>query len=431
MKPMLALRVILLLASLTAVEAAPPDLSTIASRSDLEALIAATADPALRQALGDHAEAVLAAAARHPHVEAVIRTIETAPGSFTKVNTTPEALKKAAGGNIAVFDTLTLVRTSIVNGKPHVYRGGNDDPYDAAFIQHLGHIPTLESVKLVATKIEDGWLPPLLRLTHLTSLAMEGTARGLPGQPALGDPSLARLRSLTECPHLTSLELAYFGKATDVGLEHLAGLKNLESFTFRGSPIRGHAFAKFDGWTRLKRINFHSNSLDDEGLGHVCDKFPSLEFIKLWHSKLITDASADHLRKLRNLKGIEISCARATAGLVTHLRELPLEYVALEYGVNAPASAAIGTVRSIPTLRRLSIGCKAFTDADLASLAGVSQVQELSLSDLDLPDARLQQLRAFAHLRTLTLVRYGTGYPDETQAHVKALLPGVEVKFVK
>jgi len=420
-----------LLLSLFTLQAAASDLSKIASRADLDAVIAATTDAALKQALQDHAAAILAAAEQHPHVEAVIRTIESAPGTFTRINTTPEALKKAAGGDIAIFDTLTLVSTSLQNGKAHVYRGTNDDPYDAAFIEHLGHIPALESVKIVATKIEDSWLPPLLKLKNLRSLSMEGTARGLPGNPALGDPSLARLKALTECPMLTSLELAYFGQATDAGLEQLAGLKNLESFTFRGSPVKGHGFAKFEGWTKLKRINFHSNNLDDEGLGYVCEKFPNLEFIKLWHSKLITDASADHLKKLKKLTGIEISCSKATAGLVKHLRQLPMEYVALEYGVNTPASDAIDTVKSIPTLRRLKLAADAFTDTDLATLATATQVHDLSLAGLDLPDARLPRLQAFAHLKSLTLVRYGKGFPDATQAKVKALLPKVDVKFVQ
>jgi len=418
----------LLLASL---HASALDLSKVTSRANLDAVIASTTDATLKQALSDHADAILAAAQQHSHVEAVIRTIESAPGSFTKINTTPESLKKAASGDIAIFDTLTLVSTSIVNGKAHAYRGGNDDPYDAAFIEHLGHIPALESVKIVATKIQDAWLPPLLKLKNLKSLSMEGTARGLPGAPALGDPSLARLQALTQCPALTSLELAYFGQATDAGLEQLAGLKNLESFTFRGSPVKGHGFSKFKDWTKLKKINFHSNTLDDEGLGHVCENFPNLEFIKLWHSKLITDASADHLKKLTKLTGIEISCAKATAGLVKHLRHLPMEYVALEYGVNAPAADAIDTVKSIPTLRRLSMDASKFTDADLTALASVTQVRELSLSGIDLPDARLPQLKAFAHLKSLTLVRYGKGYPDETHAKVKALLPKVDVKFVK
>lgn len=419
----------LLLAPVATPHAAVPDLSRIASRADLDAVIAATDDPPLKQALTDHAAAILAAAERHPHVVAVIRTIESAPGAYTRINTTPEALKKAAGGEIALFDTLTLVSTSIVNGKSHAYRDAKEDPYDAAFIEHLGHISTLESVRIVATKIEDSWLPPLLKLRNLKSLSMEGTARGLKGSPALGDASLAQLRALEHCPGLTSLELAYFGQATDAGLEQLAGLKHLESFTFRGSPIKGHGFAKFEGWTRLKRINFHSNGLDDEGFGYVCERFPNLEFIKLWHSKLLTDASAEHLKKLKKLTGIEISCSKATAGLVKHLRELPMEYVALEYGVNAPAADAIDTVKAIPTLRRLKLAGNPLTDANLNALAGATQLVELSFHVSDLSDERLQQLQAFSFLKSLRIDPVRKPFSLETQAKVKALLPKVEVTF--
>lgn len=418
-----ALLVALFLSPL-ALHAAAPDLSKITTRADLDAVIAATADPALKQALGNHADAIVAAAAQHPHVEAVIRKIESAPGSFTKINTTPDALKKVGGGDIAIFDTLTQVGTNILGGKAHDHRKENADPYDAAFIEHLGRISSLETVKLEASGIQDAWVAPLLKLKKLKSLSVSGFGR-------LGDESLTQLQQLTECPDLTSLELAYFGKATDAGWEKLAGLKNLESFTPRGAGYPGHFFAKFDGWTKLKKINFHSNGLDDVGLGNVCEKFPNLEFIKLWHSKSLTDAGAEHFNKLKKLTGIEISCAKATAGLVKHLRDLPMQYIALEYGVCSPAAEAIATVKAIPTLRKLSLDAKAFTDDDLTAVTGVTQVTELSLSDLDLPDARVPQLHAFAHLKSLTLVRYGKGYPDETQAKVKALLPKVDVKFVK
>ena len=414
----------LLLASLSMLHAAAPDLSKITSHADLDAVISATSDSALKQALSDHAAAIVTAAQQHQHVVAVIRTIESAPGTFTRVNTTPDALKKVAGGDIAIFDTLTQVSTNILGGKAHDHRKENADPYNAAFIEHLGHIASLEAVKLEASGIQDDWVAPLLKLKKLKSLSVSGFGR-------LGDASLAQLQQLTECPDLTNLELAYFGKATDAGWEKLAGLKNLESFTPRGAGYPGHFFAKFDGWTKLKRINFHSNGLDDEGLGYVCEKFPNLEFIKLWHSKQLTDAGAEHFKKLKRLTGIEISCAKATAGLMKHLRELPMEYVALEYGVCSPAAEAIATVKAIPTLRKLSLDAKAFTDADLTAVAGVTQIKELSLSNLELPDTRLSQFQAFAHLKTLTLVRYGKGYPDETQAKVKALLPKVDVKFVK
>ncbi|MFO1436953.1 MAG: G protein-coupled receptor LGR4 [Verrucomicrobiaceae bacterium] len=414
----------LLLASLSMLHAAAPDLSKITSRADLDAVITATSDSALKQALSDHAAAIVTAAQQHPHVVAVIRTIESAPGAFTKVNTTPDALKKAAGGDIAIFDTLTQVSTNILGGKAHDHRKENADPYNAEIIEHLGHIASLESVKLEASGIEDAWVAPLLKLKKLKSLSVSGFGR-------LGDASLAQLQQLTECPDLTNLELAYFGKATDAGWEKLASLKNLESFTPRGAGYPGHFFAKFDGWTKLKRINFHSNSLDDEGLGYVCEQFPNLEFIKLWHSKQLTDAGAEHFKKLKYLTGIEISCAKATAGLMKHLRELPMEYVALEYGVCSPAAEAIATVKAIPTLRKLSLDAKAFTDADLTAVASVTQIKELSLSNLELPDTRLSQFQAFAHLKTFTLVRYGKGYPDETQTNLKALLPKVDMKFVK
>ena len=403
---------------------AAPDLSTITSRADLDAVINETADAALKQALTDHADAILAAAERHPHVDAVIRTIESAPGTFTTVNTTPEAFRKAAGGDIRLFDTLTQIDTRIAGGKAHDRRKGNEDPYNAAFIEHLGHIPSLETVRLEASGIQDSWVAPLLQLRNLKTLGVSGFGR-------LGDASLAQFQRLIDCPALTHLELAYFGAATDAGWEQLAGLKNLEVFSPRGAGFPGHCFAKFKGWTKLKNINFHSNGLDDEGLGYVCENFPNLEFIKLWHSKLITDASAEHLTKLKHLKGMEISCSKATAALVKHLDQIPVEYLALEYGVNTPASDAIATVKSIPTLRRLKLGGTSLTDAEITALAGATQLEELSFGILDLPDERLPQLQAFAFLKSLRIVPTKKPFSSETQAKIEALFPKTSSPFSK
>jgi hypothetical protein len=265
---------------------------------------------------------------------------------------------------------------------------------------------------------------------------MEGTARGLPQSPALGDPSLARLEALKECPGLTSLELAYFGGATDAGWERLAGLKHLEAFAPRANTTHGHFFAKFEGWTKLRNLNLHSNNLDDEGMGYVCERFPNLEFIKLWHSHFLTDASAVHLGKLKKLTGMEISTHKATAALLQHLSQTALEYAAFDYGVSAPASEAVRHVQSISTLRRLKLLASGFTAADLAALASAKQITELTLNRLALTDDQVSQLKGFAFLKSLTLSMSannsgpGTkGYPEEIQAKVKALLPKVEVKF--
>jgi len=400
----------------------PPDLSQIKSRIDLEQFIANTADETLRQALRDHATEILAALEMRPHVESVVRTLQSSPGTFKTVNTTPAPLRKAVGTDLTLFETLTHVDTRILGGKAHDRRQEHDDPYDAAFIEHLGHIDSLESVKLEASKIEDSWLAPLLKLTQLKTLSIHGFGR-------LGDASLARLQRLADFPHLTHLELAYFGEATDNGWEHLASLKNLEFFAPRGARFPGHCFAKYKGWQKLKNINFHSNGLDDEGLGYVCENFHNLEFIKLWHSQLLTDASAEHLKNLKKLKGIEISCSKATAALVKHLHDLPLEYIALEYGVDKPVSEAIESVKSIPTLRRLKLTSASLTDLDIIRLAGATQLEELSLGLNELSDERLIAIQSLSFLKSLHVVSPKKPLSPSAKLKLQAVLPKTDLKF--
>jgi hypothetical protein len=413
------------LVSLTALHAAPPSLSKIASRADLDTVIAASKDAVLKQALQDNAAAILSAAEQHPHVEAVIRTIESAPGTFTKINTTPEALKKAAGGDIAIFDTLMMVNTGILNGHAHASRDKTTDPYDAVFIEHLGRISSLENLSLVVTTFDEASLDPILKLNRLKSLRIEKRYDNGPG-----DAALAKLSQLANFPDLKSLSLHYFSKATDAGLEHLAGLKNLESFSLRAN-LPGHAFAKFEGWTNLKSIAFHGNGIDDEGLGHICERFPNLESLNLIHARVLTDASAVHLPKLKKLKRIILNGSKMTAAWHGNLSALPLESLSVSQGNSLPAAEAIAGAKSIPTLRQFAMSGKTLTDADLTALASMTQLESLALESIDLPDERLPQLQPFAHLKSLTLIRYGMGYPEETQTKVKALLPKVDIKFVK
>jgi hypothetical protein len=415
----------LLCAAVAHLHAATPDLSKITSRTDLDAVIAATSDSALKQALTDHADAILAAAARHPHVQAVIRTIESAPGTFTKVNTTPEALKKAAGGDIPIFDTLTEVNTGILNGHAHANRDKKTDPYNAAFIEHLGHIPSLENLSVVVTALEESSLDSILKLKRLQKLRIEKRLGNGPG-----DTALLKLSQLATFPDLKSLSLHYFSKATDAGLEQLAGLKNLESFSLRGS-VPGHAFAKFEGWTNLKSIAFHGNAIDDEGLGHICERFPTLESLNLIHARVLTDASAAHLLKLKKLKRIILNGPQMTAAWHGNLGSLPLESLSVSQGNSLPAAQAIAGAKSIPTLRHFAMSGKALTDTDLTALASMTQLESLSLESINLPNERLPQLQVFSFLKSITFALRPKGYPPETQAKVKALLPKVEVKFVK
>src|SRR4051812_5600159 len=134
----------------TSLFAAPPDFSKVTNRTELEALIASTPDASLKGALQGHSAAILSALEERPHVEAVTGIVEGARGKVEKTNTTPDDLRKAAGGEMPVFDTLKLVDLAVPNTGPHDQR--TSDPYDAAFFDHVGHIHALEFLNIISTK---------------------------------------------------------------------------------------------------------------------------------------------------------------------------------------------------------------------------------------------------------------------------------------
>src|SRR5579862_9929796 len=131
--------------------------------------------------------ATSSALALDPHVEAVTQIVEGAKGK----------VEKTADGQ-----SLKLVDLAVPGAGPHDHRA--EDPYDAAFFEHLGHITTLESLNIISTKFNDDWMPHIAGLTNLKTLRFTNN-----------------------------------GKLTDAGMEQLAGLKNLESFSFVGTAITG------------------------------------------------------------------------------------------------------------------------------------------------------------------------------------------------
>lgn len=313
------------------------------------------------------------ARALDPHVEAVIRTVEAAKGK----------VEKTEDGR-----SLKLVDLAVPNSGPHDHR--KEDPYDAAFFEHLGHIDTLESLNVISTKFNDEWMPHIAKLTRLKSLRFTNN-----------------------------------GRLTDAGMAQLAGLKELENFSFVGTAITGKAYARFEGFTKLTRVSHRGSRIDDEGLKELCDHLPNLESLSLAHAKF-TDAGAPHLAKLTKLKGLEMG-AHATPAALKNITALPLEYLQLGEGFDKSESLPI--VKEIRTLKRLTLtNCKASTAADLDLLATMTQLESLEFGHFEQIEAHLPKLQAFAFLKELKFY-YPKGYSPGTQARIKALLPKVAVKF--
>jgi hypothetical protein len=310
-----------------------------------------------------------------PHVETVIRIVEGAKG---KVEKTEDG------------QSLKLVDLAVPNTGPHDHR--KEDPYDAAFFEHLSHITTLESLNVISTKANDEWIAPLGKLTNLKSLRFTNN-----------------------------------GKLTDAGMATFAGFTNLENFSFVGTAITGRAYAKCTNWSKVIKVSHRGSSIDDEGLKELCDHLLNLESISLAHAKF-TDAGAPNLAKLTKLKGLELGAAKATPLALQHIAKLPLEYLQLGEGFDSIDS--IPQIKSIATLRRLTLtNAKALTDADLKVVAGLTQLEHLELSKVPLPDERLAVLTDFAFLKSMRLVPVKDPFTEETQAKIKALLPKTELTF--
>ena len=314
------------------------------------------------------------ALAMDPHVEAVTQIVEGAKGK----------VEKTADGQ-----SLRLVDLAVPGAGPHDHR--TEDPYDAAFFEHLGHITTLESLNIISTKFNDDWMPHIAKLTNLRTLRFTNN-----------------------------------GKLTDAGMEHLAGLKNLENFSFVGTAITGNAYAKFDGFTKLTRVSHRGSSINDEGLKQLCEHLPNLESISLAHAKF-TDAGAPNLATLARLKGLELGTSQATPQALASIAKLPLEYLQLGEGFEAPE--CIPLIKGIATLKRLTLTNAAkFTDADLTTVAGLTQLEHLELK-APFPDERLPLLKDFAFLKSMRLVPAKDPFTTEIQAKIKALLPKTEIQF--
>jgi hypothetical protein len=370
--------------------AATPDVASIASQGQLDVAIASTSDTSVKEALQANRAAILAAIEQHSHVEAVTKTVDSAHGTVEQINTTPDSLKKVAGGEMAVFDTLKAVDLAVPNTGPHDKR--TFDPYDSEFFEHLGHIASLESLNVISTKLDDKGIAPIANLTNLKTLRFTNN-----------------------------------GKLSDVGLAKLAGLKNIQTFNFVGTAITGQGFTNFNGWTHLTKCSFRGSSINDPGLQQICEHFPNLQSISLAHAKF-SDAGAVHLAKLTKLNGLEIGTHNATPACLKNLTGLPIEYLQLGDGLDGPDG--IAACQGIPTLRRLTLThCEHLPDEGLKLGAKLTQLQQLEIDGLELPPERLPQLASLGFLKELKLVRRPTAYPAETQSSLKSILPGVKLSF--
>jgi internalin A len=279
--------------------------------------------------------------------------------------------------------------------------------------EQLKTLANLEELNLFAAEfITDAAMAFLRGNRHLTALNLRGTD--------VTDTSLAYIAELS---NLKSLDVS-FTQITDVGLEHLASLAQLEELNLGGNKITGASLHVLKLLPKLRKLSFYGIQRRNAGW--------------CW-APVVTDLELDTISRLGGLEDLnvgfgvalgtprpaelgpadsEAECRIAGGTRVTDLGVTKLSALkklrVLDLSGAAITEAGIAALASLPNLQRLSLwNVKALDDAMAAKLASIQTLTSLDLSNTAIGDETVSRLSRLPNLRRL--------YINETRVTPEAL----------
>lgn len=313
-------------------------------------------------------------------------------------------------------------------------------------LKHLAGRPTLKVLSISGTKTSDAGVAMLKQLPRLEYLRLGVYDEGIP----LTDEGL---RHVGEMESLQDLDLSGT-QITDTGLVHLRGLKQLKNLSLDETQVTPAGLAQLEPLQSLESLRAYlASHLDDESVKAVARMkslrrltthldisdagvealatLPHLESMSLSGQK-ITDAAMVHVGRMKSLKSLELQAApvsdagltelsqlkqletlelsetRVTSRGIQHLGNLPgLKRLAIRIDEDAEAGdvtmPTLKPIGEITSLRALTLNMSRLSNKDLADLAGLVQLEELSISGLPVNDLGAFYLGGLTSLTQLTL----------------------------
>lgn len=249
-----------------------------------------------------------------------------------------------------------------------------------AGVTRLAGLGALRSIYLERSRLTDESFRVFGRLHQLEHLYAPGAQ--------ISDAALFCLR---DSPYLRSLlvgdDRCARGNAcevTDVGIQSLAQLLNLEELDLRGSRITSTGLAHLAHLTKLRVLNLsYSPCLGDDALKHLAN-LRNLEVLSL-NNTGVSSAGLEHLRNLTKLRVLALSadCAVADEG-VAHLSGLKnLEELKLH--ATGVTSSAAKHLQGLTKLRCLDLSENREIDEEvLEPLANLPSLEMLDLHNTHL-----------------------------------------------
>jgi len=201
------------------------------------------------------------------------------------------------------------------------------------------------------------------------------------------------LRVLAQLPDLTELRLSKMS-IDDRGLKHLAGLTKLQSLDLSQTGVRGAGLAQLSRLTELNHLSLEYTPLRGEHLVHLVG-FPQLQSLKLSVASATTagvdDAALAFLTKLP-LRHLALRSARITDAGLAHLAQLK-DLESLDLEATPVSDAGIEKLADLPRLRSVTLNRTSVTDGVTTTLARLKTLRSIALKQTSVSSASLDALQ--------------------------------------
>lgn len=222
---------------------------------------------------------------------------------------------------------------------------------------------------------------------------------------------------------LDTLGIDYFHRVEVVNMSfHEEGPQRLDNDEPGANADISDSLARIP-WVRGLFLN--AGSVDDEGM-RVVGRMRSLEILMIWDAEEIGDAGVEQLRDLPNLRYLHLGGSQVGDRGLQAIASLPgLEGISMQE--NRFTDAGIAHLRGHPRLRSVWVGglhaLTPLTDACVADLASLPQLEELDLQHTQVTVAGLRPLTSCGRLKKLFL----SGSAADDLAGATAILPGCQI----
>lgn len=234
------------------------------------------------------------------------------------------------------------------------------------------------------------------------------------------------LKHLAGFPALARINLRG-STITDDGLAVLATLQDLQSLELQGANISDKGVAHLAKLGALAELGLNNTSITDAGLAHLKNN-TVLESIQLNGTK-ITDVGLDHLKGLP-ITSIAIGATAVTDAGMETLRNFKLSELSI-YRNQQITDAGMRHLSEQTTLETLMMRGVKVSGNGLAYLKNLKNLKELNAS-LSMDDASMPQLKNFTGLKRLHLYS-NPGITDAGIAHIRDLkqIEALSLQFTK